>query len=477
MKYLIIFSLIFSNLYAQNAFHHFRSGTENIIGLIEPDENTYALIRNDSVIYLNSIGELINKVKFNDPGYSIGTILKEPDNELLFAGIYDYVPEQHFNFWFKKTDFDFNIIWEKTHYVDLNGKELAWTWDCIKTYDNELLILLNTDSIHYGDYPDTSFIYRFTETGDFIDKYKFENYTTLRHGNILQLPDTSGYFFYNFNVLEGTDCIFKLKNNFEIDTIYNMFLSGNIDYRPYHDMEFISDSTFIYTGDGYAYDPDYPEIVGVSLYDTAFNDLARKTFGFKDVWNISACFNSLSFIDTSAIYIAYLSPGLHWYPPSELNYSIVVKLNSALDVKWEKFYGDSATMSMDLLNIFATKDSCCIITGDIQFSPFDGTDIKTFIVKLDKDGNLPTAMHEPLIKAHNLILYPNPGNENLNIRTAVQSVGGVFKLYCITGKTVLEAKLNDRSTSIHTDHLPPGTYLYEYILDGKTIESGKWIKK
>ncbi|MCD4792772.1 MAG: T9SS type A sorting domain-containing protein [Bacteroidales bacterium] len=479
--YFLLLTLLFTGtqIYSQHSFEYFHHDKKYPVHFVETNDNKLAFFMDDSLFVFSQEGEILETIKIHEENKTIGTILKDENGEYTSVGLYDYVEESHFNFWFKKYDSNLNTLWENTYYVDIEDRGAAWTWDCIKNFDNEILILLNIDSASIFS-PDSTFIYQFTETGDFIGYHKFEDYQALRNGKLIQIPDTSGYLFANHNTAAlggSTDCIFKLDNNFNIDTVYNTFLSGNIDYERYPNLKFITDTSFIFTGDGSDYQAGFSDIVGITLYDTAFNEIKRQIFGFEDVWNHIAEFKGLSFVDTSSVYISYTTPGLHYYPPSELNYSVVVKLNSSLDVQWEKFYGDSSTMSMLVKNIYATNDGGCIITGDIQFTPFGEPKVKTYIVKLDAEGNLPVSINGPKIKAHELILYPNPGNEHLNIRTAVQRLGGEFTMYDITGKLVFQQKITERLTEINTGDLPTGTYIYNYTHKGNEIESGKWVKQ
>jgi len=112
----------------------------------------------------------------------------------------------------------------------------------------------------------------------------------------------------------------------------------------------------------------------------------------------------------------------------------------------------------------------------MQFAPFDEWKPRTFIVKLDAEGNLPTSIKGPKIKVRELILYPNPGNAQLNIRIAVQRIGGEFNMYDISGKLVFQQSITESITTINTAYLPSGAYIYNYTHEGEVIESGKWVK-
>ncbi|MEA2042343.1 MAG: T9SS type A sorting domain-containing protein [Bacteroidota bacterium] len=49
------------------------------------------------------------------------------------------------------------------------------------------------------------------------------------------------------------------------------------------------------------------------------------------------------------------------------------------------------------------------------------------------------------------------------------------RLHSINGKQVQQHKITRSMTELNTQNLPPGTYIFEYTLNNKMLESGKWI--
>jgi len=72
------------------------------------------------------------------------------------------------------------------------------------------------------------------------------------------------------------------------------------------------------------------------------------------------------------------------------------------------------------------------------------------------------------------IVYPNPGNEIINIRTALKSC--IFNLFDTFGRQILKKPMPDRITTVKTNTLSKGTYYYSVTDNNKTIISGTWIK-
>ena len=71
--------------------------------------------------------------------------------------------------------------------------------------------------------------------------------------------------------------------------------------------------------------------------------------------------------------------------------------------------------------------------------------------------------------------YPNPGGNTLNIRTALTD--SHVELYDINGRLVGRQDISDAVTTISTENLPSGVYVWKVIKDGSEAESGKWVKE
>ena len=70
----------------------------------------------------------------------------------------------------------------------------------------------------------------------------------------------------------------------------------------------------------------------------------------------------------------------------------------------------------------------------------------------------------------NVVVYPNPGNNTLNIIVPDGSFSEL-QLFDIQGRMILNKQINDAITTINTESLAPGMYFWK-VGD----EAGKWIK-
>lgn len=73
------------------------------------------------------------------------------------------------------------------------------------------------------------------------------------------------------------------------------------------------------------------------------------------------------------------------------------------------------------------------------------------------------------------IAYPNPGNGRLNIRTALKDA--TVEVFDMQGRKVAQQAVNDIVTSIDTEALPSGVYLWKVFSEGKEADYGKWVKE
>ena len=94
--------------------------------------------------------------------------------------------------------------------------------------------------------------------------------------------------------------------------------------------------------------------------------------------------------------------------------------------------------------------------------------VKEIIVNIGNEGIDET--EESSFKA-----YPNPGKDVLNIRTALQNAQ--VEIYDLSGKLVHNQEIIDNITSINAESWPSGMYVWKVMVEGKEVESGKWIKQ
>lgn len=77
-------------------------------------------------------------------------------------------------------------------------------------------------------------------------------------------------------------------------------------------------------------------------------------------------------------------------------------------------------------------------------------------------------------KVSDICVYPNPGSDNLKVKTPVENA--VIRFYNLQGQLML-ARPFDFSTEISAEDWPSGMYLWEIWHDSQKEACGKWVKE
>lgn len=467
---ILIYFLTFPILiFSQNYFQiNIGSDTSSVVlnKSIETADNKYILggakyLLSDSIgkaylIKLSGTGEIINEKEIHkeDSLMHIIDLLKIENNRFL-ACTYIYKDDTVSiikNILFTEYDYDFNVLNEFRMKFPTDSLYVNVEMD-IRKIDNELLCFGKCRSVE--NYKAYYYIYKVTTEGDSLNFQLFgEDIYDLEivEGNKI-LMTGMGYDEFYMTISKLDYHTFSRDSTFDVSNIPGIPNMGILLLEKTY-LEFLTDSTFVFSG------IDLQPQMNVTVLDTSFNVLHNTSFGF-DYQEFPAKREGLSVLNENEMFIAnwdlFLGFGL-------------TKLDSELNIFWEKFFSVENVFGLNCIT--ATSDGGCLLHGIKS-----NNQAQTVIIKTDNNGNIASIDDElSNVKAHELILYPNPGNEQLIVRTAVQCLGGEFKLYDINGKLVLSQTIVQSTTEINTQYLPSSTYIYNYIYKGKEIESGKWVK-
>ena len=72
-------------------------------------------------------------------------------------------------------------------------------------------------------------------------------------------------------------------------------------------------------------------------------------------------------------------------------------------------------------------------------------------------------------------VYPNPGKDVFNIRTALPNA--YVEVYDSNGKLIHHQEITNETTSIIAEKWASGSYVWKVISNGQEAENGKWIKQ
>lgn len=82
-----------------------------------------------------------------------------------------------------------------------------------------------------------------------------------------------------------------------------------------------------------------------------------------------------------------------------------------------------------------------------------------------------------LFNNHAFRVFPNPANDRLYIKQSSQIQSGLFHLYDIFGKLILQTNINNPFESMNISQLPEGVYFYTIMSNVSETTSGKIVIK
>ena len=426
-----------------------------------------------SILKLSKTGRILSewkKINSDTTSFIYDLIIK--DNK-----IFAFTGEGNNTFTIWELDTSFNEINKKTYkFSDYNNRKIFYFKS---NYNYNYTNFFITGSLYDTIYntPKEGFILKFSANGDSLDT-KIINRNIQKENSHISIQSQCSFFTKDSVIFSSVEnelehYIYIINNNMEIVDSSSVSIIGEYGKDMANgEAEMLSDDTIVYACD---YQDDIYK-TRLSTWDVNFIKL-NEVFVDKQDSAIYGSSRNLEISKDGNIFLGQkLFPSSDPFPGPFSTWMVLSKFDKELNLIWQKYYGGDCFYK--LISITATKDGGCLLSGDKWLYNTDNSVI-AYLLKVDKFGNGPASLIERQgkIKTHELILYPNPSKSNLNIRTAVQRIGGEFKMYDISGKQVLQQKITQSITQINTNNLPAGAYIYKYIHKNKVIESGKWIKE
>ena len=94
------------------------------------------------------------------------------------------------------------------------------------------------------------------------------------------------------------------------------------------------------------------------------------------------------------------------------------------------------------------------------------------IPTLDGSVEIGEAQNNPVALA---TAFPNPGHDNLNIKTDLQSAE--IMVFDVLGRMLCNQSISENIININTSSWPSGMYLWRLVSDDMVIKTGKWVKE
>ena len=342
----------------------------------------------------------------------------------------------------------------------------------IKTEDG-LFILFLQFYLEHANHKNGYFITKFNQTFDTLTSFYDTNFTYNNWG--LGLINNSAYD--------------QLKSvaNFQYTTIINDFnynlenIKTNV-INPYitaFSASNYNDSTYMTTGVHYQVeDPERPiryvvtrkynwqdEVLDTAYYYNTTDD----TVSYSGFMN-----NTLRFNDKIFVTGTYNVDTHNWPYQNEPSWIELTIYDTALSRLKKCFYGGDAFY--ECWSITQTPDNAVLIAGNRYDHNEPGYLYHPFILKVTTDGLLTANNNEPEKRAHDAIVFPNPGSKYLSVRSGPQIFGATFELFDLNGRLVKQEIISKQTTTVSTTDMSTGTYVWRILYKNKEVESGKWIK-
>lgn len=153
----------------------------------------------------------------------------------------------------------------------------------------------------------------------------------------------------------------------------------------------------------------------------------------------------------------------------------ITRLDTSLNIHDHHFYGGDAFYMP--YKIFKTSDGGVFVAGSRYDFHNPELVYHPFALKVNSEGLITDLPDDSPYKAHDAIVYPNPGSEVVIVQSGPQIQGAVFTLFDMQGKAILSQTLHSTEQHFDTKNLPSGTYPWHITFKNKIIENGKWIKR
>ena len=484
-----------STLFAQSTFFQEYSTYNALMRnrIVEAEDNTLLIINNEENTYLNEIWTCIYKIDSNGDikqvkeiygpnGARIGFITKGSiPGQFIIAGHTDSISNGNVY----TTSFISIIDNELTV---LDSKELETIENREDHFRN--IQMVNDSIIYllehcYSSPPDRWWLKVYktnTNSGEF-SFYESAYTSDAIPTDMIVHEDESVSVFYFGDSLQR-EVYFNWILNLDKDLVYQSSIPQPDDIYIYSFADWISDTSYILSAMAYTeylpletcraiyvyemsdshdsinsvrFFPDYPE--DTILYPFFNNNIAIADYriAIGGVYNLS-------------IYGFPTQPTPCWVQLTLFDYD--------LNMEKQLYYGDGvkAYYGMDII---ATSDggfAMCGLVNDPQNTTNPQPDM--FVLKVNSEGLMTGNNEVEQPEVTEVILWPNPGNDVIHLKSASQLTNASFELYNPSGILCLTQKLSAGThQTINTEHLTAGIYPYRIINGNRVVKTGKWIKK
>ncbi|MBE9485289.1 MAG: T9SS type A sorting domain-containing protein [Bacteroidetes bacterium] len=487
-----LFIILFTNSFTQNTFEYLLSNDKDqeIFDVIEDQDGNFAFvgrIKNSQADYsdgyifkIGSNGELLDELTIHQDTIGCSFYNIHIYNDAFFVlgnDLFDTQISYSAYLWLMQLNSDLTTLNEWVFNIP-NDRWFVYMKSIVDSDTNIVITgyTMREDTVGFSPYNFDPFFYKISRDGDsLVSKFMTLPFSLTMSTDILEKSDTSGYYAYCFAIADLPQAGQRYELSKNLDSIDIV----GVPYWIYGYISSISlyDSIILISGEGGPPQttPDYSINVLTLTEDNIpidynyfkiegnMRDRTAYLYGLgKNEDNIYV--GGTSNIDFANPYYSSLDS---WYH--------LIKVNPDLTPIWEYWYGGDAYYH--LYSIEATNDAGCIMVGTRYDDAIQYMERDIYILKVNSDGLLVGTDENPSIKMREALIFPNPGNNHIEVRIAAQHLQSKFELYDMSGKHVLTNKIHGKWGEVNTTALKTGTYIYLIYNSEGLFEQGKWIKQ
>jgi hypothetical protein len=421
------------------------------------------ILLNEEFCLKDSIMYFLNINVFNDTVYVFGSAGSNYDsgNPLLKIFILDN---------------NLNVINCLTQCI-LPGYFLGGLRHIINTFNHFIICgnALTMDTIQTSDI----YFYEFAMNGDSI-KCNIDARDYNQFGmDFIENSEHNGYKVFGHGVYPNTTVSYD--ELVEFDSAFNFISFDTIAWKlkSQHTACWLNDSTYILTGHKSFQNPERTDIGIVKLNKDDELLLAQHFGKGGDTINYAGVSNNVDFITKDNIYFGGTSNFVVNQWPWQLDNSwiILVKLDSNLNVNWQRFYGGDAFYH--LWGLLATQDGGCLMYAVRYDEAINFQEYDVYILKVDSNGLLTSAREYPSISINELIIYPNPARGRITVKypDIFDHKEREIIILNSSGSEVQRAHRppGQPESPVDIPSLAPGLYIAMLKADGEKIAAGKFL--
>jgi len=485
MKPVIIIFLITILALTATAQHTFELIIEDPL-----DQMPHSIIEKDNYYIISTIFGMYSSAgiqsqlfKIDKQGGIVLTKIVKPETyEFLLTNIISNANGRFTGFGFQKVaddstacftilemDDDFSILTERNYQTDFHFLEYI----NVEKYNDYYLVIGSGNYISYPLYH--LFSYKINFSYDTLMSKVYPEEGTNLAFDIIPTLNGDNFKVFTRGYNQQTNAMGQI---IRLDKLLNMVEYTAIPENvfSFNDAMYIDESHYLLSGKADIFDNGRSgSKLALMLMDTAdvLHDI--RFLGAPDTINYPGFYSNLDFSNPDNIFYAGIKNLAFGYFIPASSWIFLNKLNSKLEVEWQKFYGGDA--NYNVWNLIATQDGGCLMAGT-RYDYITQNNLRdVYLLKVNSEGLVTGFGDEPSqIPFTDAIVYPNPGSTYLKVESGPQIDGALFEMFNISGKMVSSVLLRNRLQEINTSSLPKGTYTYRINWKNQLVASGKWLK-